>query len=342
MSVTRTIVVLAMVSTAAAQAPTVGDINFYGLHKITPEHILNALHLKAGDTLPPSKGAMEESLDNISGVVMGRVEAVCCEGPRAALFIGIEERSSPHPAFRTEPASEATLPQDLRDSYQQFVSAVERAASHGETAEDLTAGHPMMTDPDARAYAPQFISFATAHLDQLRDVLRHSAEADQRAIAAAVIDYAPDKKAIVGDLQYAVQDPAEIVRANAIRSLTAIAVLAGRKPALGIKVAPTWFIELLNSIVLSDRVESAKALLTLTDRSDRAALAQIREGGLPPLAEMARWKTPRYALPPFLLLGRVAGLTDPQTQQSWAKGDRESVIQKALARGPGRGRGAGK
>jgi hypothetical protein len=242
----------------------------------------------------------------------------------------VEEKGAPHPAFRTEPTGEATLPQELRYSYQEFVTAVGRAASRGETAEDLTAGHPMMSDAEARAYTPEFVSFATSHLDQLRDVLRNSAEADQRAVAAAVIDYAPDKKGIVDDLQYAVQDPEEVVRANAIRSLTAIAVLAGRRPELGIRVAPTWFIELLNSIVLSDRVESAKALLTLTDGGDRTVLAQIRERGLPALAEMARWKTPRYALPPFLLVGRVAGLADAQIQQSWEKGDRDSVIERAL------------
>ncbi len=336
MSVTRTLVALAVVCAAAAQAPVIGEISFYGLHKVTPEHILGALHLKAGDPLPPSKGELEESLEKIPGVVLGRVEAVCCEGSRAALFIGIEEKGAPHAVYHGEPAGEVTLPPELRDSYHQFVWAVERAASRGETAEDLTAGHPMMTDPEARAYTPEFIAFATSHLDQLRDVLRNATEPDQRAIAAAVIDYAPDKKGVVADLQYAVQDPEEAVRANAIRSLTAIGVLAARRPELGIKVAPTWFIELLNSIVLSDRVESAKALLTLTDHGDKIVLGQIREAGLPALIEMARWKTPRYALPPFLLLGRVAGLPDPQTQQSWQKGDRETIIAKALGAGPGR------
>jgi hypothetical protein len=45
---------------------------------------------------------------------------------------------------------------------------------------------------------------------------------------------------------------------------------------------------------------------------------------------MARWKTLAYAQPPFQLLGRVAGLPDVQVNQAWEKGDRESVIQKAL------------
>jgi hypothetical protein len=323
--------VLAAVSAAAAQAPVVGEIDFYGLHKTTVERILSALHVKSGDPLPPSKGDLEDALEKIPGVVMGRVEAVCCDGPRAALFIGIEERGAPHAAFRSAPAGEATLPEELRDTYRQFVAAVGRAASRGETAEDLTAGPPLMADAVARAYAAKFISFATSHLGQLREVLRNAADAEQRAIAAAVIDYAPNKKEVVDDLQYAVQDPEESVRANAIRSLTAIGVLAASRPDLGIKVSPTWFIELLNSIVLSDRVESAKALLTLTDRGDRAVLGQIRERGLPALVEMARWKTPRYALPPFLLLGRVAGLAEAEIHQSWEKGDRETAIGKALA-----------
>ncbi len=46
---------------------------------------------------------------------------------------------------------------------------------------------------------------------------------------------------------------------------------------------------------------------------------------------MARWKTLRYALPSFLLVGRAAGLTDQELQEQWQKGDRETAIGKALA-----------
>ncbi|HLK69706.1 MAG TPA: hypothetical protein VKU19_40030 [Bryobacteraceae bacterium] len=326
---TRTLALLAVVWSAAAQVPTIGEINFYGLHKTTPEHILNALHIKTGDPLPPSKGEMEATLERLPNVILGAVEAACCEGSRAAVFIGLEERGAPHAAFHSEPTGDATLPEHLHDSYFQFVGAVARAASHGETAEDLTAGHPMMNDPEARKYTSEFISFATDHLEQLRDVLHMSADADQRTVAAAVIGYAPNKKAVINDLEQAIQDPEESVRGNAIRSLNAIAVLANGHPEMGIKVPGTWLIQLLNSIVLSDRAESTKALLTVTDKGDASTLAQIHDQALPALIEMARWKTPRYALPPFLLLGRVAGLTDAEVQQSWAKDDRETVLSQA-------------
>jgi hypothetical protein len=340
-NVTRTLAVLAVVCSAAAQTPPfgnipppgnikVGEINFYGLHKISAARILSAVNLKPGAPLPPSKGELEDAIEKIPGVVFARVEAVCCEGSQATLFIGIEEKGAPHAAFHSEPAGAATLPPDLIDSFGRFVAAVQRAARQGNAAEDLTAGHSRMADPEARAFQDQFIAFAAGHLEQLRNVLRSAAEPEQRAIAAAAIGYAADKKTILNDLQFAMQDPDESVRANAVRSLVAVAVLASQQPDLGIRIAPTWFVELLNSAVLSDRVESAKALLTLTDRESPAVLQLVRERALPALAEMARWKTPRYALPSFLLLGRVAGLSEDQVRQFWEKEDRESVIGKAL------------
>jgi hypothetical protein len=96
-------------------------------------------------------------------------------------------------------------------------------------------------------------------------------------------------------------------------------------------------LELLNSVVLSDRVEAVRTLLTLTDKPAPEVIAQLREHGLPAVVEMARWKTPTYALPPFLLVARTAGLTDRLAQTSWQKGDRESVIAKVVG-GPQRKR----
>jgi len=325
-------------ATAAAQAPVLGDINFYGLHKITPERILSAAKLKSGSLLPPSKGAIEDTIAEIPGVVLARIEAVCCDGPETILFVGVEEKGAPHAAFHSPPSGEAALPRELMDSYHQFLAAVERAARRGNAVEDLSAGHSMMADAEARAYQEQFVTYAREHVDLLRTVVRTGSEAEQRAAAAAVIGYAANKPGVADDLQYAMQDPDEAVRANAIRSLTAFAVLAAKQPALGIKISPTWFIEMLHSIVLSDRVESAKALLTLTDRGGPEVLQQIRERALASLAEMARWKTPRFALPSFLLLGRIAGMPDQQIQDSWRKGERNPVIEKALAT-PARRRG---
>ena len=312
-----------MCASALAQAPVVGDIEFYGLRSLTPERILGAVKLGTGDPIPPSKGALEDRIAEIPGVVLARVEAVCCQGRRTILFIGIEEKGAPHPASRSPPAGEATLPPEIVEAYGEFLGAVRHAAGQGHTAEDLTAGHSQMDDPAARGLQDRFLAFAADHVDVLRNVLRNGSEEDQRAIAAAVIGYVPNKQAVVDDLQGALQDPDEPVRANAARALNAFAVS-------GIKVSPTWLLELLNSVELSDRVESVRTLLTLTDKGAPDVLAQLRERSLTSLVEMARWKTPSYALPPFLLVARVAGLTDQQAQESWKKGDRETVIARAI------------
>lgn len=323
---------------AGAQMPRTGDIDFYGLHKVTPAEILAATGIQTGGPLPPSKGDLEDKLEQMSGVVQARVTAVCCEGDRAALFIGIEERGAPHAAFRSEPSGEASLPQDLLNRYQQFLTAVARAAAHGNTAEDLTAGHSKMDDPAARAFQAGFVEFATTHLDALRSVLHNGSDPDTRAAAAAIIGYGPKTQAVVDELQFALDDPEPAVRSNAIRALAALTVYAQKNPAAGLKIQPTWFVELLHSVDLGDREESSKALVLLTDPGGQAAMRQtaldlLRERALPDLAEMARWPTLRYALPPFLLMGRLAALPDGETQDRWAKGDREPVIEKALATG---------
>jgi hypothetical protein len=320
---------LALSLAAAAQVPMIGDINLYGLHKVSAEKILAAIKARPGDRLPPSKGDLEDSIEDVPDVVLARVEAVCCEGRDALLFVGIEERGAPHPSLHSPAAGSAVLPPELVSSYHDFLDAVQHAAIQGSAAEDLTAGHSMMSDPQARAFQDRFASFAATHLELLREVVRTGSEPEQRAIAAAVIGYAPHKQEIVDDLQYAVEDDDETVRANAMRSLSAIAVFNSKHPQQAVPIPPTWFVDLLNSVVLSDRVESVRALINLTETPNPGALDLMRQRALPALIEMARWKTLSYALPPFLLVGRIAGVPDEEIHQYWEKGDRETVIQKA-------------
>jgi hypothetical protein len=328
------VILAAAVCPAAAQAPKTGDINFYGLRKLTPGKVLSTLALKTGDPLPPSKGDVEDQLELMPGVAAARLEAVCCDGPNAILFIGIEERGSPHFDTRQPPSGTATLPEDVMAAYREYMGAVERAAQLGTAAEDLTAGESHLADPAARRLEEQFAALAAERIDVLRDVLRNGSEPDERAVAAAVIGYAPKKEDAIKDLQYAMQDFEPAVRANAVRAMMAIAVLAQKRPELGLRIEPTWMVEMLNSIVLGDRQQAARALVTLTEQRNEATLALVRERALPALVDMARWKTLRYALPAYLLVGRVAGLPEEELLDQWQKGDRETAIEKALAPAP--------
>ena len=331
----RWLVILAVaVCPAAAQAPKIGDINFYGLRKLAPEKVLSTLELKSGDPLPSSKGDLEDRLELMPGVAAARVEAVCCDGDNAILFIGIEERGSPHFDTRPAPAGTASLPEDVMAAYREYLGAVERAAQLGNAAEDLTTGESHVADIPARLFEDRLTGLAADRLEVLREVLRNGAEADERAVAAAVIGYAPDKQQAIKDLQFGMQDVEPAVRANAVRAMMAIAVLAQKRPELGLRIEPTWMVEMLNSTVLSDRQLAARALVTLTEQPNAATLDLIRARALPALVDMARWKTLGYALPAFLLVGRTAGVPERELLDQWQQGDRETTIEKATAAAP--------
>jgi len=88
---------------------------------------------------------------------------------------------------------------------------------------------------------------------------------------------------------------------------------------------------MLNSVVLSDRIKATKALVNLTDARPAETLDLLRERALPSLAEMAQWHSLTYALPAFLLLGRVGGLSDKQIQERWTRGERAKMVLEVVA-----------
>lgn len=307
--------------------PKIGVIDFYGLHKVTEGVLRQALGVTEGDALPRSKGDTEDRLDMVPGVVDSHLEAVCCDDGKMVLYVGIEEKGAPHFELRDEPASDIKVPDEIAEMYHKFLLTLP-----GSSREDLTQGHALSANPDARAIQEQFPLLAKRYAGELRHILRDSADEDQRAIAAYVIAYEPDMKAAVDDLQYALKDPDQAVRGNAVHGMKALAVYGHLHPDAGVKIEPTWMIEMLNSLSWTDRREALDMLLDLTDSRDESTLQQIRERALPSLIEMARWKTLPHALPAFLLLGRVAGLSDAQVQEAWSRGDRESVISQVTGK----------
>ena len=323
-------VLLSVALTATAQAPRIGVIQFYGLHKVSESRIRQALGTKEGGFLPPSKGDTEDAIDHISGVVESHLEAVCCDQGQMILYVGIEERGAPHFDIREPPVGEEKLPDEIVTTYRRFLELRETAVRRGSSEEDLTQGYSRMADASARAVQDMFPALAADHLAELRAVLRDAEDEDQRATAAYVIGYAPDKKAVINDLQFALKDADSGVRTNAARGLTALAVYARLNPQSSLKIEPTWFIEMLNSLSWSDRSRALATLQILTDQRDPSVLSQLRERGLESLAEMARWKTLAQALPAYILVGRIAGLSEQEIQDAWARGNRETVITAAL------------
>lgn len=313
----------------AAQTPIVGDIEIFGTRKISHEKVLKALGVQPGEPLPPSKSKLEDTLLAIEGVARASVEAVCCDAGRAILYVGIEERGAATFPYRDQPQGDLQLPEEIVQAYNGFTIALAQAARDGDTHEDIKQGHSLMDNIACNVLQKRFIGFADLYQEVLKAVLRESEDEEQRAVAAYVLGYAPKKAQVVNDLQLALRDPDPDVRANALRALKPIALLAQNDPELGIRVETTWFVEMLNSTVLKDRLEGVRTLLTLTEPGiPKATFTHLWERGLTPLEEMAHWRNLEYVLPAYLLLGRMAGEGDSDLEQTWASGDREKKLQE--------------
>ncbi len=313
--------------------PHVGLIEIYGARKVPPQKIRTALGAKPGDLLPSREDA-EERIDKLSGVIVSRVEAACCDGSNMVLYVGVEERDSPHMEYHANPTGDVTLPRELFDGYQSFLDEVAGSIRGRNADEDLTQGYSLMQDPECHRLQESFIPLVAANLAQVDQVLRESADPEQRAAATYLIQYGPraprTTQIVVDGLQYALRDSDDTVRENAARAMKAVAVGAKLHPDEQIRIQPTWFVELMNSVVWSDRRDASRMLVNLTDGGNQDALPLLRERALPSVVEMARWHDDDQALPAFILAGRLAGLDDAAIKNAWVNGDREPVLKKAL------------
>lgn len=326
------LLILTAAISAGQTPPSIGVLDSYGLRKVALSKVRQALNAKEGDPLPASKGDAEERIDAVPGIVESHLEAVCCDAGKIVLYIGIEEKGSPHFELREEPDGEAKLPDEVAAAFQEYRAALESAARRGVTAEDLTQGHSLSADAATRALQERLPKLVDTNLTVIREVLRNTGDEDQRAVAAILIGYAPDKKSVLDDLQYALRDPDPGVRENAAKALRAFGVLGRLDPARGPKVEATWFVEMLNSLSFTDRSRAVAALQVLTEGGDEKVLDRIHERALASLVDMARWKTLEHALPAYMLLGRVAGLPEADVQSAWERSDREYVVKAAEKR----------
>jgi hypothetical protein len=316
-------------SAAAQTRPTIGIIDTYGNKSFSAERLRKEVKVLEGDPLPPSKGDLEELLIAIKGIARANIEAICCEQGKAIFYIGVEERGRPHLDIRDEPRNESlVMPEQVTEYYNKLIAVTAEATRNGKTAEDWSQGFTLIEDPAARYLQNQLPPIAEDHQTLLRQILRESADPDDRRIAATILGYGPKAQPLIEDLQLALRDPDQEVRAAALRSLAPLAFYANAHPEAEIRVLTTWFVEMLNSVAWKDRMNAMNLLIPLTTTRDEKLIRHMRERAIPALAEMALWKHLPHALPAYMLLGRVAGLTEDEIQSTWSANQREATIQK--------------
>ncbi len=362
-----TLAILLLVATAAARellsvrstwlgyraiAPRIATVNYYGLHHVTVQQLQSSLHLKEGDPEPvhidspntlmqlvrPLSGVetrqtVEARLKQIPGVLDAVIVTVQTGEPhKTNLFVGISETA---PAIALlHPTGSEKLTDSVASLYDRHATAFGAAIANMDPNFDETdsQGHAFFTDPQMRSLEDQAIAFdqSPANLNLARQVLRNAADPLQRRSAAWLITYAPDKKIILEDLTQAIRDPDPEVRNIVTRSITLIAEYANQDPKFAVRIPAVPFIEMLNSLTWFDRNKATGVLYALTESRDPQILIDLRKGALGALTEMARWKAP-HAEDAFKLIGRIAGLSEPEIENSWKGGPtmRERVIATA-------------
>ena len=314
------------------QTPPIGSIDFYGLRSVSEQQVRQALQIKEGDSMPASWQEAQRSLEALPNVQQASLNAACCEAGKIILYVGIREKGAPSLQFRSAPKGALRLPEPIVKTGEAFYDALTEGIEKGDVGEDDSQGHALNSYPKLRAIQERFITFAAQDLKLLRAVLHESAEAQHRALAAQIIAYEANKWDVVKDLVYGMSDDDSNVRNNSMRALAVIAKFAQQSPKQRIKVPIKPLIDLLNSIIWTDRNKSAFALYQITGKRNPEVLSMLREHALASLIEMSRWKSRGHAFCPFFLLGRAGNLSEDEIQKYWDSGNRETLIETVVSR----------
>jgi hypothetical protein len=311
------------------------------LHSVSRSSVIEASALKVGENLRQADVTRAiKRIEAIPGVRKAAVAGIYGnllkdEKPGLVLYLGIEEEGSKQLRFGKAPTGDARLPDEILDANNWEQHAFGIAAAKGQFGEDRSEGHSLAADPGLRAAQEQFIPLANAHWDALVEVLHHSRDATQRAIAAKVIAYAKNKVLVVQELVPTLEDPNASVRNNSTRALSVIFSNAKSHPDRAILPRADLvrrLIDMLDSLEWTDRNKSLALLLNIDD--EELVMQELRARAVPGLVEMSRWQS-AHGVMAFMLLGRLEDIPHDESHLIWKRGGQSSVIarvQEAMAK----------
>jgi hypothetical protein len=303
---------------AASAAPpdsprSIGSIDFFGLRKVSEAEIRKHLPFKEGDPLEDKQHRPDgATIAQAVGVAQITLAYICCTpDQKVMVYVGVAEK--PVRQVRTPPVFTGTarLSEDMIRADEEFGTQIREAISRGQASEEHSQGHALSENyPPLRAVQQKFLDYARDHAALASEVLATSADTQHRSVAAVILGYAPDKRAAAAALAQGVSDPSEGVRNNSSRALGVIAEYSVAHPELGIRIDPAPFVDLLNSVVWTDRNKGLMVLTQLTAGREPGLMKFVGKLARPALIEMCRWKNPGHAFQACLVLRRVEGLAD--------------------------------
>lgn len=307
----------------APDLPPLETIDFYGLRAISESEVRGVLPIREGHNFTanlPDPVAIGEDMAEALGVARVELSLVCCtEAGLSQLYVGVQEEEPARSLYLPAPTGDAELSPGVVENFGVFLDRMLQNVLSGDAIEDRSQGHALAESDAVRRTQENFLDQAEQHLGLLTEVLTSSSNARHRAIAAHVLGYASNKAEIAGVLASAVLDPDEDVRNYATRSLAVIAQYASANPERGIAIPPDPFIDMLSSIVWSDRNKGLAVLVALTETREARLLERLRTNALDSLREMCGWHHWGHAAPACAILRRIAGLpenTDASSRSS--------------------------
>jgi hypothetical protein len=291
---------------AVAQAKDrIAYIEFFGYQGIDTDAVRKALPFHEGDSQYRGIAAQaREVVKRITGRDATDVTSVCClNDGDIAVFIGLAGRSSRPLA----PNPRTALPLRVSAELTALMQAMDQAEASATEEVSPPVGYRLMKDAPARAAELRVREYALKHEEELVSVLRRSADAQQRALAADALGYGERSGDQMSALIYSARDADETVRNNATRALSEI-LLVDEAVRAGTPPAP--FIELLHSGTWTDRNKGSAVLEALTRSRAPEVLARLKTQAWDALLEMARWRPTAWSSMPRMVLARVAGIPE--------------------------------
>ena len=314
--------------------PPIELVDLYGVRTLDEHAVRAALPFREGDTIKGTedKDTLERELAAALGVTAVSFALVCCTENRGSiLYVGVAEVPGTGVAYRPAPTGDVELPAGVLAVDEAFSAAFMTAITAGDAREDHSQGYSLVHDPAVRAQQEKFLGFARADPELFARVLRESANARHRAIAAIVVGYAADRAWAARELEAAAFDIDGGVRNNAVRALALIGAYGLEHPEAGIEIDYARFVELLNSLEQTDRNKGLMLLRLNGAAPSPRVLAALEERALPSLIEMCRWRNHGHAEPACFLLAHVVGLPALAEQ---ALGAREELVAAGRALAP--------
>ncbi|HSE20281.1 MAG TPA: HEAT repeat domain-containing protein [Pyrinomonadaceae bacterium] len=318
----------AIISLWASQKAQIGDIQYFGLTGIDIQRVDAALNFHRGDELsfeqlPDFIVRTRESLKS-HGFEPTDVAPVCCnEQGNWIIYLGLPGKNLETPHYAKPPTGSIKLPEEAVSLYQQSMDLLFESIQNKAT-EDRSKGYALSTYPPLRVRQLGMREYATRNTPLIGRVLRESANAQQRAIAAHLLGYANSNSQQIAKLVSATQDIDEQVRNNAVRAL---GVLGESKSSIAARIPSAGIISMLNSGTWTDRNKAGYLLGVLTKQRDPRLLELLRARATDSLLEMARWREPGHASSARIILGRIAKIDETRLLQLVATKNVDAIIE---------------